>query len=242
MAWSIREVAATAGVSPRAVRHYNAIGLLDPPTRLPNGHKRYDVAHLNRLLQIRRLVGLGFSLARIADLGGSGDGSVAAVRALDAELADTVVRLRRARRDLGAMVREGTPTELTPEFAVPPVVRGMNGADRSFVVVMSRVLGPGPRRAYAELVRDPSPDPVTRAFEGLPADADERTRREVTGAMVPYVRGLHAARPELAAMHIGSPYGSAFARRAIEAAKAELYNPAQIDVMRRIRRMTAEGG
>ncbi|ALE82821.1 MerR family transcriptional regulator [Pseudonocardia sp. HH130629-09] len=242
MVWSIREVAAMCGVSPRAVRHYNAIGLLDPPTRMPNGHKRYDGGHLTRLLQIRRLAGLGFSLARIADLDGPGDGSVAAVRALDAELADTIARLRRAREDLREMMRDGTPPELTPEFASPPVTQGMSSADRSFVVVMSRVLGPGPRRAYADFVRDPPSAPAIGSFDDLPSDADEQARREVTDVMVPYVRSLHAARPELAAMHAGSPYGATFARRSIEAAKTELYNPAQVDVMCRIRWVTAGRG
>lgn len=61
MGWSTREVAQLAGTTLRTVRHYHEIGLLDEPERLPNGYKAYRTEHLVRLLQIRRLTGLGFS-------------------------------------------------------------------------------------------------------------------------------------------------------------------------------------
>jgi DNA-binding transcriptional MerR regulator len=69
MAWSTREIAELAGTSLRAVRHYHEVGLLPEPERHSNGYKQYGVAHLVRLLRIKRLVDLGFSLSRIAELG-----------------------------------------------------------------------------------------------------------------------------------------------------------------------------
>lgn len=68
MAWSTREMADLAGVSLRAVRHYHDIGLLDEPERRSNGYKQYGVSHLVRLLRIKRLTALGFSLSQIAHM------------------------------------------------------------------------------------------------------------------------------------------------------------------------------
>src|ERR1044072_1219074 len=101
MAWSTRQLAELAGTSLRAVRHYHEVGLLEEPERRANGYKQYGVAHLVRLLRIKRLVALGFSLSRIATMGDSDDPPEQALRPLDAELATTVERLERARVELG---------------------------------------------------------------------------------------------------------------------------------------------
>ncbi|WP_344094254.1 MerR family transcriptional regulator, partial [Nocardiopsis composta] len=59
MAWSTRQVAELAGTTVKAVRYYHRIGLLDVPERTANGYKRYEVEHLVRLVQIKRLSDLG---------------------------------------------------------------------------------------------------------------------------------------------------------------------------------------
>ena len=58
MSWSTREIAELAGTSLRAVRHYHDVGLLPEPERRSNGYKQCGVAHLVRLLRIKRLVDL----------------------------------------------------------------------------------------------------------------------------------------------------------------------------------------
>ena len=55
MAWSTREIAELAGTSLRAVRHHHEVGLLDEPERRANGYKQYGVAHLVRLVRIKRV-------------------------------------------------------------------------------------------------------------------------------------------------------------------------------------------
>ena len=85
MAWSTREIAELAGTSLRAVRHYHEVGLLDEPERRANGYKQYGVAHLVRLLRIKRLVDLGFPLSQIAEMGEAGDHPEEALRTLDAK-------------------------------------------------------------------------------------------------------------------------------------------------------------
>ncbi len=62
----IGEMAERAGVSPRTVRYYEQVGLLDPTTRSPGGTRRYDERDLARLLRIRELQSvMGFDLDQI---------------------------------------------------------------------------------------------------------------------------------------------------------------------------------
>lgn len=65
MEWSINEVARMSGTTSRALRHYDAVGLL-PPTRIAeNGYRHYDERAVLRLQRILLLRGLGLGLARI---------------------------------------------------------------------------------------------------------------------------------------------------------------------------------
>lgn len=68
MSWSINEVAQMAGVSSRTLRHYQAIGLLEPESVEFNGRRIYGQLELLRLQEILILRGLGMPLAEIADL------------------------------------------------------------------------------------------------------------------------------------------------------------------------------
>ncbi|MFF5176285.1 MerR family transcriptional regulator [Micromonospora sp. NPDC000089] len=235
--WSTREIAQLAGTTLRAVRHYHEIGLLAEPQRRSNGYKQYGVAHLVRILRIRRLTELGFSLSQIATMQDTDDQPVAALRALDAELAATIERLQRARLELAVILRQPTPTELPPGFVAPEVVSTMPHADRSFIVVLTRVLGADTMRAWADMLRKPVTDPVAERFATLPADADEPTRATVARDLAPYVRALQAEHPEVRITNAGTRYSARHVERAVGTALAELYNPAQLDVLRRTNRL-----
>jgi DNA-binding transcriptional MerR regulator len=234
MAWSTREIAELAGTSLRAVRHYHEVGLLEEPARRANGYKQYGVAHLVRLLRIKRLVDLGFSLSQISAMGDDDDHPDDALRTLDAELAATIERLQRIRVELGLILRQGTPTDLPPEFASVAAGTEMSDADRSLVVVMSRVLGPRRLQAYADMLRDMPTDPTDREFQDLSGDADERTRQDLAERMAPYVRDIYAKHPGLTAPDTDAPRGERFVKRTAGAAMRELYNPAQLDVLQRL--------
>jgi DNA-binding transcriptional MerR regulator len=240
MAWSTREIAELAGTSLRAVRHYHEVGLLDEPVRRANGYKQYGVPHLVRLLRIKRLVDLGFSLSQIAEVGDADDHPEEALRALDAELAATIERLQRARMELGFILQKSVPTDLPPEFATAAVDTPMSDADRSFVTVMSRVLGPQGTAAYADLMRNPVEDPAGDAFEQLPADADEQTRAEVAEGLVAFVQELWRQHPGLSTLTADAPRGEKFAKKTVGNAFQEIYNEAQTDVLRRLRILLAE--
>lgn len=238
MAWSTREIAELAGTSLRAVRHYHDVGLLEEPERRANGYKKYGVAHLVRVLRIKRLTDLGFSLTQIAAMGDAADHPEEALRTLDAELAGTIERLQRARVELGLILRQSAPTDLPLEFA-QAVDAGFSEADRSFVVVLSRVLGPQGLKTYADLLRDPLDDPTDAEFDALPEDADEATRQDLAERMAPYVRRVRAAHPDVTESHKDAPGGRRFAEQTVAKALVDLYNPAQIDVMVRLDKVLA---
>ncbi len=61
----IGELARRADVSVRALHHYHELGLLVPSFHGGSGHRLYSEADLERLLRIRALQQLGFSLAEI---------------------------------------------------------------------------------------------------------------------------------------------------------------------------------
>lgn len=62
------ELARVTGVSVRTLRHYHAIGLLPEPPRNESGYRAYEAEHLLRLLRIRQLAALGFSLEQIGPM------------------------------------------------------------------------------------------------------------------------------------------------------------------------------
>ncbi|MEU1342214.1 MerR family transcriptional regulator [Streptomyces sp. NPDC005827] len=58
----IGEAAAAAGTTPRALRLYEARGLLRPPPRTSSGQREYDSAAVARVRVIRSLLALGLTL------------------------------------------------------------------------------------------------------------------------------------------------------------------------------------
>ena len=63
----VGEVARRAGVTVRALHHYERVGLLVPSMRTGSGHRLYAPRDVDRLLRIVLLKGLGLSLPQIRD-------------------------------------------------------------------------------------------------------------------------------------------------------------------------------
>lgn len=89
-ALTIGELARRTGVSAKAIRHYESVGVLPRPLRQANGYRRYGMADVNRLLLLHCIRLLGVSLAEAKPL---------LVNASDARCADV-------RRELLALVDE----------------------------------------------------------------------------------------------------------------------------------------
>ncbi|MFD5329935.1 MULTISPECIES: MerR family transcriptional regulator [Actinomycetes] len=62
------QLASRAGVSVRMLRYYHKGGVLDEPPRSANGYRQYDTQDLIRVLRIKRLAALGFSLKSMPPL------------------------------------------------------------------------------------------------------------------------------------------------------------------------------
>ncbi|WDG28139.1 MerR family transcriptional regulator [Streptomyces sp. CA-278952] len=243
MAWSTREMAELAGTSLRAVRHCHDIGLLDGPERFSSGYEQYGVSHPVRLLRIKRLAALGFSLSRIADMrdGPDADPVPRDLPALDEESAAAIERLRHARAEVGAHMRRTATTDLPLRLASVDGTAELPDPDRSLVTVLGTVLGPSGMDAYADSLRE-KPQPVARDLDELPADADEPARRTLAECLVPYVRGLRAKHPGLSDLASDAPRGRQHTARTIGKAMTDLYNPPQFDVMRRLHTLLSATG
>lgn len=65
----IQEVAAETGLTTRAIRYYEELGLLEPAARSDGAYRLYDASDLERLRFIRSLRDdAGFSLAQVGQL------------------------------------------------------------------------------------------------------------------------------------------------------------------------------
>lgn len=64
--FTIGEAARKTGVSAKAIRYYESIGLLPRPARQSNGYRRYSMADINRIMLLRhvRLLGVPLSIAK----------------------------------------------------------------------------------------------------------------------------------------------------------------------------------
>jgi DNA-binding transcriptional MerR regulator len=90
---TISQLAAYAGVTVRAVRHYHAKGLLPEPERDHSGYRRYDAHAVVELIKIRTLADAGVPLARVRELLAADEDE------FNAAVADIDVRLRREIRE-----------------------------------------------------------------------------------------------------------------------------------------------
>jgi DNA-binding transcriptional MerR regulator len=90
---TISQLAAYAGVTVRAVRHYHAKGLLPEPDRDQSGYRRYDAKAVVELIRIRTLAEAGVPLARVHELLAADEDEFAQA------VAEIDVRLRREIRE-----------------------------------------------------------------------------------------------------------------------------------------------
>ena len=76
--FTVGELAALAGVSPRTIRYYDKKGLLCPVAYSENQYRQYDKSSLLQLQQVLMLKYIGFSLEEIrAEKNASGEKTAA---------------------------------------------------------------------------------------------------------------------------------------------------------------------
>ncbi|MGV9823042.1 MerR family transcriptional regulator [Nocardia xishanensis] len=128
---TISQLAATAGVTVRAVRHYHHVGLLPEPERDASGYRRYSAQAAVDLIRIRTLADAGVPLARIdALLHAQPTEFAAAITDIDAELQRKIDQLSEYRRRI-AELDGGERLVLPPEVvAVLNRMRGLGVGER----------------------------------------------------------------------------------------------------------------
>jgi len=112
---TIGQLAAYAGVTVRAVRHYHAKGLLPEPGRDHSGYRRYDAAAVVALIRIRTLADAGVPLSRVQQLLAADEEEfAAAVEDIDRRLR-AEIRERQRLRERIAQLEAGDSLALPPE-------------------------------------------------------------------------------------------------------------------------------
>ena len=187
------ELAAIAGVSVRALRHYHQLGILPEPPRSANGYRDYNVHHLVRLLRIVRLAGLGFPLHKLRNSSTARRRPGLAADQLDAELAARIDRLTAQRALVARLKQERAAPDLPPEFAPYAALFAAGGLpprfarlDREQLILLAHLVGDehltSIARLYGRLAEPGLLAAATEAaarFAELDDDSGDETLREV---------------------------------------------------------------
>jgi DNA-binding transcriptional MerR regulator len=112
---TIGQLAAYAGVTARAVRHYHQIGLLPEPERDQSGYRRYTAKAAVSLVKIRTLANAGVPLSQIGQMLEADTATfAAAVEKIDSDLREEIHRLETSRKQI-AQLAAGDSLALPPE-------------------------------------------------------------------------------------------------------------------------------
>jgi DNA-binding transcriptional MerR regulator len=112
---TIGQLAAYAGVTVRAVRHYHQIGLLPEPDRDALGYRRYGPTTVVSLIKIRTLADAGVPLSQIGQMLHADASTFAeAIQRIDSHLRDEIERLETSRKQI-AQLAAGDSLALPPE-------------------------------------------------------------------------------------------------------------------------------
>jgi DNA-binding transcriptional MerR regulator len=169
MVLTIGQLAAAAGVTVRAVRHYHHVGLLTEPERDASGYRRYTAQAAVDLIRIRTLADAGVPLARIdAVLHAQHADFAAAIADIDAALRCKIDQLTEHRRRI-AELAGGERLVLPPEVVdVLDRMRAIGVSERTVRL----------ERDARILIQAVEPDAVPQWIQDKNASLDdpERTR------------------------------------------------------------------
>lgn len=123
-AMRIGELAERAGVSAKAIRYYEQIGVLPPPARTPAGYRAYGEDALDRVAFVRAGQAVGLTLGEVREIIGfrdRGETPCEHVHHLILRRADELARriadlsrIRRELRRLAARAETLDPTDCPP--------------------------------------------------------------------------------------------------------------------------------
>ena len=142
----IGDAAAFAGTTPRAIRHYHAIGLLAEPERGSDDRRRYGYDDMIRLLWIRKMADAGISLDDIRAGFEGTTGIEQSLARLEETLASKAAAIEAQRTAVHRLRAAGSPLGL-----LSPLVSGrlhdlptgaLRSTDLDTLLVTERIFGP----------------------------------------------------------------------------------------------------
>lgn len=242
----IGELAALAGVSTRAVRHYHHLGLLPEPERRANGYRVYGLRDAVELARIRRLSELGLSLEEVRDVLADDYGRELreVLAELDADLARQEAEIARRRRRLATLLEQDDlhpDSPVSAEMAVlfsriPAQARGLLAKERQWLAMLDTAADPQVKDELVALLGPLADDPayvqrvtdVYAAMDELSDPDDPRVRQVAERLLALFPPGVL---PDDTSRLLDSPFGQAFL--------SDL-SPAQRAVIRRTFQLLAE--
>lgn len=114
----IGELAERTGLSLRSLRHWDEVGLVPPSARTEGGFRLYSEGDEQRVLLIRRMKPLGFTLERMLEL----------VQAMDASPADPMAGLAPERAEWFRAETEQRRARLAQHLAFAEEFQSLIGA------------------------------------------------------------------------------------------------------------------
>lgn len=202
---TIGQLAAYAGVTVRAVRHYHQIGLLPEPERDASGYRRYGATAVVSLIKIRTLANAGVPLSQVGQMLNADASSFAeSVQRIDSDLRDEIERLEASRKQIAQLVT-GYSLALPPEVIsyldrlreIGASERMVEGERDGWILVAA--LWPGRIREWMPAKHAQLDDPqLVRLYrvlsEMLESDAaDEPRLAEVADLLASIFERAHAA-------------------------------------------------
>src|SRR5215470_17856676 len=186
--WQIGQLAALAATTARAIRLYEAAGLMPEPARSAVGYRLYGPADLATLIRIRRLRGLGFQVEQIRALVSPEEpaGLGAALAVLREDLLRRIQALRATIEVLDGLRAEVEAGERKVYDALAPVLHAAlaSDADLEDTPLLVRL-----RERLAALDQDPRWPALRerlgrlRDVQGPPAGEAEELAAELAGEL-----------------------------------------------------------
>ena len=193
---TIGQLAAYAGTTIRAVRHYHHVGLLPEPDRNLSGYRTYGADAVIRLIKIRTLADAGVPLSRVEQLLDADEETFAKETTdIDRELRQRVRELQEHRRRITQLASGDTlavPDEVADYLArlrdlgAPEAL--LEGERDAWILVAARY--PDKIAAYMEEKGHQLEDPRVVRFYGLLSrmldreDGDEQLAQQMADLLV----------------------------------------------------------